>query len=105
MAKKASNTKENTENVDSVLSKEEFMGRFEKAIEKFSKGPEEAVTEEEIKMAKIYLARNVGSKISHLCPENTPRVIELVSLMIEGEYQNDKMLVLIEEMPEIGYGH
>lgn len=104
MAKKSTPTNENTSET-SVLSKEEFMDRFEKAIEKFAKGPQEAVTEEEIKMAKIHLARNVGSKISHLCPENTMQVIELVSLMIEGKYQNDKMLVLIEEMPEIGYGH
>lgn len=96
---------ESTNSTESVIAKEEFMSRLEAALEKFSKGPQEAVTEEEIKMAKIHLARNVGSKISHLCTENTMQVIDLVSLMIEGKYQNDRMLVLIEEMPEIGYGH
>lgn len=98
-------TVENTEETKtSVLSKKEFRERFLNAIEKFL--PEvKPETEEEAEIAKTYLSRNLGLKISHLCTENTQEVIESVRLMIDGEYQNDKMLVLIEEMPEIGYGH
>ena len=103
----SANNTGNTDNIESasVLSKAEFMERLMTATKKHAPEDQKFESEEEAEKAFGYFTTKMGRRISHLCPENTQQVVELVELMYKGEYQNDKMLVLIEEMPENGYGH
>lgn len=91
----------------SVMSKDEFNDRVKDAIIKHK--PEhitEESTDEEIATAQKRFAHDIGRQISNHFPDMpTGQVVSLLGLMFNGQYQNDEMLKVIEEMPVGGYGY
>lgn len=96
---------EETPEVTSVLSKDEFRSRLKEALEKHKPEGIEETPEEDREKVLNAAVRQLGLQIANEFDKPTAEVIELVGLMLKGEYQNDKMLVLFEEMPIGGYGY
>lgn len=87
-----------TNKTNGSISKEEFDTRLSAALEKHL--PEEKPANE----TEVF-GRFIARQITNSMGEKTSDVISLVSLALAGEYQDEKMLTLIEQMPIGGYGY
>ena len=85
----------------STIPVDEFNDRLKSALEKHL--PEEGINNyREARVFVQFVGRQIGNNFEDM---PTGIVVNLVGLMVEGKYQNDKMLKLIEDMPIGGYSY